>query len=139
MELSHCGTVGRILYDNSGLAFPPPCSAPRPRCAASTLCVAEPSHARLQPLGAAASLRGTALRPAAARAAPLRAAVAAPVAELERLRLHNLSPEEGSRHRKARVGRGHSAGQARALHWCPGRAAAGERAGWRGVGLGLKR
>ena len=33
------------------------------------------------------------------------------VAELDRLRLHNLSPEDGSRKNKTRVGRGHSAGQ----------------------------
>lgn len=48
-------------------------------------------------------------------AAPARAShsrvVAAPVAEMERLRLHNLSPSEGARRRGMRIGRGYAAGQ----------------------------
>ena len=64
--------------------------------------------------GKCAFATGGALRLAPRRAAPSRVAVAAPVvAELERLRLHNLSPEKGSRPAKSRKGRGHSAGQAR--------------------------
>jgi hypothetical protein len=65
---------------------------------------------------AKSSFAGAQLRLAAApRAVARRAPALAPIAELERLRLHNLTPEPGSRPKKSRVGRGHSAGQARGM------------------------
>lgn len=67
-------------------------------------------------LGSRGALGGVRLRAQPPRSAPARAPPppAAPVAELERLRLHNLSPSPGSRRKNQRIGRGHSAGQARA-------------------------
>lgn len=72
----------------------------------------------LRPAGFVVGQRSSAFAGAPLRlAAPPRARVVAaalpPIAELERLRLHNLSPAVGSRRPKQRIGRGHSAGQAR--------------------------
>jgi hypothetical protein len=63
---------------------------------------------------AKSSFAGVQLRVAAAPRAVARRFLA-PIAELERLRLHNLTPTPGSRPAKKRVGRGHSAGQVRGV------------------------
>lgn len=56
------------------------------------------------------SFKGTSLAVRAPSARALR--VSTPVvAEAERLRLNNLSPQKGSRHKETRKGRGYSAGQ----------------------------
>lgn len=59
------------------------------------------------------SFTGVRLRTAVSARASHSRVVAAPVAEMERLRLHNLSPSEGARRRGMRIGRGYAAGQVR--------------------------
>lgn len=57
------------------------------------------------------SFAGTRLRAVAPVRASNNRVIATPVAEMERLRLHNLSPSDGARRRGMRIGRGYAAGQ----------------------------
>jgi hypothetical protein len=108
-------TLSGVLGLATALASPRARRAPlRPLRDATRSTGADASRAPQVTGAVKSSFAGAALRPAAVRVVARRAAAPAPTAELERLRLHNLSSEEGSRHRKARVGRGNSAGQARA-------------------------
>merc|ERR1712063_125747 len=66
---------------------------------------------RAQASTSSAFLKGSALSMRAPAALAMRVPASPIKAEAERLRLNNLSPQKGARHKEMRKGRGYSAGQ----------------------------